>query len=80
MCNNSYSQTNSVVQSREVFVIILLQPVVEVLSVIGWISFSVRRHTKYGEGVLNLRETSQLRLERQTIIITDAKKSKVKQK
>lgn len=66
MCNTQYCQTNGVVQARQVFVVVLLQPVVEVLSVIGGISFPVRGHAKYGEGVFDLRETRQLRLEGQT--------------
>lgn len=69
------SDTDRVVQSREVFVVILLQPVIEVLGVIGRISLSVRRHTEDGQGVFNLRETRQLRLQGQTNVITGSKKA-----
>lgn len=64
--NDVLSQTDGVVESGEVLVVVLLQPVVEVLGVIRGISFPVRGHAKDGQGVFNLGQTRQLRLERHT--------------
>lgn len=55
-------KTHSVVQAREVFIIILLQPVIKVLGVISGVSFSVCGHAEYSERVLNLSQTGQFPL------------------
>lgn len=62
--NKSGRQTHSVVESRQVFIVVLLQPVVEVLGVVGGVALAVGGHAEDGEGVLDLREAGQLRLKR----------------
>lgn len=55
-------KTHSEVEPREVFIIVLLQPVVEVLGVICWVSFTICGHAEYGKGVLDFRQTGQFPL------------------
>lgn len=56
----SRQQTHSVVESRQVFIIVLLQPVVEVLGIVGRVTLAVCGHAEDGEGVLDLGEAGQL--------------------
>ena len=57
--------THSEVEARHVLIVVLLEPVVEVLGVVCGVSFAVSGHAENGDGVGDLRQTGKLALQQQ---------------
>lgn len=64
MCPQNPGETHSKLDPSEVH-IGLLQPVVEVLCVVGGVAFAVCGHAEDYQGLVNLRQAAQISLERQ---------------
>lgn len=56
--------TYSVVNSIQ-WIVSLLQPIIEVLSVVCGVTFSISGHAEDSHGVLNLTESGQFRLDKE---------------
>jgi hypothetical protein len=64
MCPQGSVGTHSKLDTREVHVS-LLQPIIEVLRVVGGVAFSVCGHAEDYQGLVDLRQAAQVGLERQ---------------